>query len=386
MHLPHLAYLFSFTAVEIVFLGWLVTYVGVMNWLYRHYKRLEKNYGGDHQIFNVALIIPFRNEEKNIKRLAGQLAAFIPGSWEIIWVDDHSEDNSFNLIKQYIRTHGYKTWVLLSAEGDGKKRALQTGISVASAEIIVTTDADVVLSGDTFSQLIPPFTDPAVQLVAGPVISQRQTGSFNAFQQIEWASILLVTGAFFKIGKPLMCSGANLAFRKQAFEAVKGYQGNEQLMSGDDEFLLKKISKTYGSSAAVFHAKKESLVFVPPVQCLEEFLQQRIRWASKWQSHGSFMHAFSAFFAMIFTIAPFFSLLCYMSGELSGWVLGVIWTAKICCDKLVLEGLLRSLGLNSNWVNYFVAALLHPGFVLVVTFGVFRGGFVWKGRSSKLFR
>ena len=382
---PNLGYLFSLSVVEVVFLGWLVLYISILLWLFANYKRLKMNFGGNPESLKVALIIPFRNEEQNVQRLAGQLAAYIPPSWEIIWVDDHSEDSSFPLLTSWIKTHGHKTWQVLSAFGPGKKRALQTGIAVSSAEIIITTDADVILGRQAFSQLLLPFTNPKIQLVAGPVISQCGAGLFEAFQRIEWASILLVTGAFFSFGRPLMCSGANLAFRKQAFIEVKGYQGNENVLSGDDEFLLKKISDRYGSSAAIFISNEKSLVFVPSAQRVKELLQQRIRWAGKWRSHGSFMHASSAVFALIFTLFPYLSVLFYLTGALSGWMLGMIWIGRFICDKLILGRVLQSLGLNSNWMDYVVADGIHPGYVLAVSLGVLRGGFVWKGRKSKLF-
>lgn len=385
MHPSYFGYLFSFSLGEFVFIAWLLAYTALMIWLYTNYNRLKITLGGDHLPLNVALIIPFRNEAINVQRLAIQLAAYIPSSWEIIWVDDHSEDSSLYLLTSWIKAHGYSSWRVFSAPGAGKKSALQTGITAASAEIIVTTDADVILSPHAFSQLLLPFTDTTIQLVAGPVISQNGKGFYAAFQHIEWASILLVTGAFFGIGRPLMCSGANLAFRKQAFIEVKGYEGNEQVLSGDDEFLLKKIIKKYGSPAAVFFANEKSLVFVPPAKSVKELLQQRMRWASKWRSHGSSMHASSAILAVVFTLFPYLSVLFYLNGALTGWMLGTIWIGKFVCDKLILGRILRSLGLNSTWIDYAITTILHPSYVLAVSLGVFKGGFEWKGRKSKYF-
>ncbi|HSI78594.1 MAG TPA: glycosyltransferase [Lunatimonas sp.] len=385
MHLSNPGYLFSLSVVEAVYFGWLIMYISIMIYLYFRYNRIESKPHWTSQPVRVALIIPFRNESKNVQRLAGQLAKSVPNSWEIIWVDDHSEDSSTQLLVSWIKTHEIEGWKVLAAKGEGKKRALQTGILCSSSEIIVTTDADVILAQDAFAELILPFSDPEVKLVAGPVISQQGPGVFDGFQQIEWASVLLVTGAFFEAGRPLMCSGANLAFRKETFLQVDGYKDNEHLLSGDDEFLLKKIAKTYGPSSTVFLPTRKSLVFVPPANLVSEFLQQRVRWGSKWRSHRSLSHAISAMFAVFFTVLPLFSLLFFLAGSLSGWVLGIIWIGRFMCDYYILSNVLKVLALDFHWFYFPVTSLIHPGYVLAVCLGVIRGGFSWKGRKSKLF-
>lgn len=385
MHLSNLGYLFSLSAVDAFFSGWLIIYVCATSYLYLRFRLLAPKPLATPQPFNVALIIPFRNESKNVQRLADQLAAFVPRSWEIIWVDDHSEDTSLQLLKSWIKAHEFEDWQVFTANGVGKKRALRTGILFSSAEIIVTTDADVILDHNAFCELISPFSNPNVNLVAGPVISQCRAGIFEAFQQIEWASVLLVTGAFFELGRPLMCSGANLAFRRKAFVDVNGYQGNEHLLSGDDEFLLKKIVQKYGPSSTVFLKTRNSLVFVPPAVSIGEFLQQRIRWGSKWRSHGSLHHTVSALFAVVFTIFPLFSLFFFLGGFLSGWLLGIIWIGRFLCDCLILGRVLKVLGLKLQLFYFPVASLIHPWYVFAVCLGIIRGGFFWKGRKSKLF-
>ena len=83
MHPSYFGYLFSFSLGEFVFIAWLLAYTALMIWLYTNYNRLKITLGGDHLPLNVALIIPFRNEAINVQRLAIQLAAYIPSSWEI---------------------------------------------------------------------------------------------------------------------------------------------------------------------------------------------------------------------------------------------------------------------------------------------------------------
>ena len=62
---------------------------------------------------------------------------------------------------------------------------------------------------------------------------------------IEFASLIAIGASSLCSGFPNMCNGANLAFTKDAFNQVNGYQGYENVVSGDDEFLLYKVFKRF---------------------------------------------------------------------------------------------------------------------------------------------
>jgi hypothetical protein len=115
-----------------------------------------------------------------------------------------------------------------------------------------------------------------VHLVAGPVISSGQSGFFDRFQQIEWASILLVTQAGFSLGNPIMCSAANMAFRKSSFLQVNGFEGNDHIPTGDDEFLLKKTVRHFGAVSARYMNDRNVLVKTRPHAKWSELFSQRI--------------------------------------------------------------------------------------------------------------
>jgi hypothetical protein len=40
-----------------------------------------------------------------------------------------------------------------------------------------------------------------------------------------------------------LCNGANLAYKKTVFTELNGFQGNENIASGDDIFLFEKFYK-----------------------------------------------------------------------------------------------------------------------------------------------
>ncbi|WP_209330596.1 glycosyltransferase [Lunatimonas salinarum] len=333
----------------------------------------------------VALVVPFRNERANLAQMAYQTFAAIEADWEVIWVDDHSEDGSLQFLQDFIQKHAICSWQLIQSEGIGKKPALEAGIKASHADLIVTTDADVLFAGNPFGLLVEAFAEQQVQLAAGPVMSASAAGWFAKFQQAEWASIQLVTGASFHLGTPLMCSGANLCFRRAAFFEVGGYVGNFQHLSGDDEFLLKKIIAHFGKESVVFVSKPDALVQTKPFRSWDELIAQRERWASKWRLHGNFGHVFGSFLGFFLPVCFLFSPFLLATGAAGYWIFAFVWVVKLIGEGLVLSAILRAYRQPCCWSDVLWVGILHPFFVAQVALGAFRGNFTWKGRKSGLF-
>lgn len=179
-----------------------------------------------------------------------------------------------------------------------------------------------------------------------------------------------------------MCSAANLAYRKTAFIEVKGFEGNDQILSGDDEFLLKKIVKKYGPNSCQYLIDPEAMVWTRPQQDLFDLLNQRMRWAGKWRQHPSFSHGMtSVFFAGI--QAVWISSFCL---PLFGWIyllvfLG-IWGIKIGLEINVLGKVLQNFGISLSNSNFVKTSVFHPFYVILTVSGIFFGKYVWKGRSD----
>jgi cellulose synthase/poly-beta-1,6-N-acetylglucosamine synthase-like glycosyltransferase len=77
-----------------------------------------------------------------------------------------------------------------------------------------------------------------------------------------------------------MCNGANLAYTRKAFDAVNGFKGIDAIASGDDMLLMHKIARQFPGGVKYLKSK-EVIVQTDPVNSIKEFLNQRIRWASK---------------------------------------------------------------------------------------------------------
>ena len=118
-----------------------------------------------------------------------------------------------------------------------------------------------------------------------------------------------ITVAFHGLKKPVLCNGANLAYTREVFESVGGFAGNEHLASGDDLFLLHKVT-SMSSRKVVYHLSDKVMVNTPPESGWLAFLRQRIRWGSKskYYRDGSLLPVLS--FVFLFNMLLFF---CFMT-------------------------------------------------------------------------
>jgi len=362
------------------YLIWSTCYL-ILLWLLSRIWRLEdaKEPSAKND-FKVSLLIPFRNEIENLPSLVNEIKKLRPSICEVILVDDHSEDGSRRFLENAFQDLG--NIKIFKNKSFGKKEAISLGVSIASGEIICCSDADCRFNENWIETITMPFQSASVQLVAGPVISSSATSFFSSFQQIEWGSILLVTNYFFTKSKPLMCSAANMAYRKSAFEEVNGYQGNLDQPSGDDEFLLKKIAGKFSEGSCVYVKKARALVYTESQKNWSALVQQRIRWASKWRAHRSVMHAFSAIVSFLTQLVWLASLLLLFQGVSGMIVFLIVWIFKVLAEQNALAQPLKTYLIRQKQRNFIGTSFVHPLFVLTVGFATLRGKFSWKGRSN----
>ncbi|MCS7075020.1 MAG: glycosyltransferase, partial [Bacteroidia bacterium] len=239
-----------------------------------HAKPINKTY----QPF-VSVIIPVRNEAANIVRCLHSIESqdYPVPNYEIILVDDNSEDNTVVLAKSL----DIPNLRILHSTGNTKyaykKVAITYAISQAKGEIILTTDGDCVVPRQWISGMVSQF-DELTGMVAGPV---RLTGNswFQQFQRLEFCGLQLVGAGSIARNSPTMANGANLAYRKSSFDAVNGFQHIDSIASGDDELLMHKM---FAVGLRVRFAKlKDVIVNTEACRTWEEFRNQRIRWVSK---------------------------------------------------------------------------------------------------------
>lgn len=90
----------------------------------------------------VSVIIPTRNEAGNIEQIFKRVPE-MGGGTELIFVEGHSQDNTYATIEQAIADHPERKCKLLQQTGKGKGDAVRLGFSQASGDVLMILDADL---------------------------------------------------------------------------------------------------------------------------------------------------------------------------------------------------------------------------------------------------
>lgn len=233
----------------------------------------------------VSVIIPARNEAENIQACLFSIIQqdYPTELFEIIVIDDYSTDQTAVIVSSF-RAKNIKLLRLADApkqtQNSYKKAALEWGISQADGYLIVTTDADCIAERGWLKHLVSYHETTGKTLIAAPVVFHRDRHLLAQFQALDYMGMMLMTGAGIKGGFLSMSNGANLAYRKQLFHQVNGFENINQLASGDDLLLVQKILQQY-PDAMGFVKSKQATVKSLPQDSWRSFLLQRLRWAGK---------------------------------------------------------------------------------------------------------
>jgi cellulose synthase/poly-beta-1,6-N-acetylglucosamine synthase-like glycosyltransferase len=331
---------------------------------------------------SVSIIIPFRNESKNLERLVNCLVKLeFEGSCpEIILVNDHSTDD-WEGIKELTNNYEHIKIITQSLDKRGKKNSITLGVESARGEIILISDADCIIPPKWMVLMLQKF-DENTGFVAGAVRYSKGKTIFEKIQALEYGGLILSGAGLIGLGKPTICSAASIAFKKNIFSELNGYDENIHLASGDDEFLMRSINKL--GYKVQYLLDEEAIVETSPSENIESFLYQRNRWASKSLYYENFSLIFQLFIIFIFYASLLLMTLCIFYFGVSVFFLFLItFLLKILTEYIVLkEG--ESLLFEKIRLSHLIIAEIFqlPYIVYSSVMGVF-GGFNWKDREYK---
>ncbi len=335
---------------------------------------------------NFSIIIPFRNEASNLPTLLHSLEAlaYPTENYELIFVDDASEDISAQIINDFFANSHCKFKVIENerTSNSPKKDAIYTAIQQASSDWILTTDADCSIPKkwlQTFDHFIKKKNP---KLIVGPVTYSSKNTLLERFQHIDFLSLMGSTIGGFGIQKPFLCNGANLCYSKQTFFKIKGFEGNTNIASGDDIFLLEKMVQQYPDDVHYLKSN-DAIVTTQPQPTLNKLIQQRTRWAAKSTAYtNTFSHLVGVIVMcmnMLVLILLFGSLF-----RINSWyVLLIVFFVKFCIDLILIWRASRFFEQLSVLRYYIISSLLYPLFVMFVVINSLKSRYSWKGRTFK---
>ncbi|MBK8146514.1 MAG: hypothetical protein IPK62_16790 [Bacteroidetes bacterium] len=179
-----------------------------------------------------------------------------------------------------------------------------------------------------------------------------------------------------------MCNGANLAYTREAFNHVKGFEGIDDIASGDDMLVMYKIEKAFPGQTS-YLKYKDAIVYTDGMYSIQSFLQQRIRWASK---ATKFKDARIQFIlACVFSFNAFLLLVLFCA------VLDIVYL-KLFIVLLLTKGSIelsllipvsRFFKKEAELYYVYILQLIHIPYILISAVLSQFGTYSWKDRKVK---
>jgi cellulose synthase/poly-beta-1,6-N-acetylglucosamine synthase-like glycosyltransferase len=334
---------------------------------------------------NFTIVIPARNEADNIKACLNSILAqdYPFDAYEIIVVDDFSEDDTAAIVKSIGLIHSNVHLLSLAdyykpeEMNSFKKKAIEKAVSHAKGDWIVTTDADCIIPKHWLQLYNAYIQKYQPVFVAAPVMFIKERGILNEFQLLDFLALQGITAAAVGAGKHSMSNGANLAFEKSAFIAVGGYQGVDQIASGDDMFLMHKMKVTLSNKIGyLFHPG--AIVLTKAISNWKQFMMQRIRWSSK----ARYYDDNSIFWVLLLVYLYNLSLLiALLAGAYYTLLISIL--CKITFELCFLTPVSRFYKMSTELLYFPLFQPLHIIYTLMAGFFGQVKTYTWKGRRVK---
>ena len=345
-------------------------------------KPMQQVAGSDEEAPPITVVVPARDEERGIAQLLQDLHAqsFPKQRCEVIVVDDGSSDRTLE-IAEGMRARWPEMRVVRNA-GEGKKAAITTGVGAAAHEVIVLTDADARCGPGRLRAIASAMREQEVDLLILPVWTEG-LGMLGALQSIEQAALLGMSMGSALNGSPSLAYGANLAFKRTAFQEVGGY-GSDRFASGDDLFLLRRMQARGKRIGALLN--HEALVTTEATSTWGAFFAQRLRWAGKMRGAIGAMSFFGALALalpwVLLYVTLRFDLLISMgqNGFYQLLLLASAWLLWLLPPLGLVRDVQQTLGIQSRVLSNFFALIAFSVYAPLIAVLSLLIRPKWKGR------
>jgi len=362
----------------------LLTYITLISSLIIGFNRVtnfSSNYNNSKT--NFSIIIPFRNEEDNLVHLLKSISnlKYPKDQFEIILIDDDSTDDSVEIINEF-KLQNFKIYINKRKSISPKKDAITLAISKSKFDWIVTTDADCEVPEKWLATLDSFIQKSDFNMICGAVKFKNSTSYLNQFQQLNLMSLIGATIGSFGIGKPLMCNGANLAYKKEIFNSLNGFEGNNNISSGDDVFLLEKMLRSEANKVGYLKSK-DFIVQTKPEKTWALFFNQQLRWVSKSGNYKNRITKLAGITVFIMNILLITLLILSFLNEELLRLFGVSLSLKLIFDYILISKAGMFTSIKMNILSYATSAIIYPFFSSFITLVAPFKKFSWKDRTFK---
>jgi len=221
------------------------------------YRPLEKQ--GWPEVQPLSVLIPARNEEKNIRATLEAVLGNRGGDFEVIVLDDHSTDGTRSVVSEFAARDArvrLESAPPLPAGWCGKQHACHVLAKLARHPLLVFIDADVRLSPDALARMGMFMSRPGIALASG--VPRQELGTFSERLLLPLIHLVLLgflpMHAMRRTRWPSMSAGCGQLFiaRRDAYESCGGHAMLRNSLH--DGIKLPRVFRQAGFSTDLFDA------------------------------------------------------------------------------------------------------------------------------------
>lgn len=355
-----------------------------------HWLKISAQFYTDHSTFEiydeveVTFLCAFRNEQEHLLNFLECIKSISNKHyWKWILINDHSSDNSVEVIKQF--QADFPTIDLsiihLPTNVFGKKSAIHSGVLKAKTKWIYCIDADITFTEAKINLLINETIKSSAKLAFGGIQYIGGNSFKESYQIIENTALIALGRYHFFNNRPSMGNAANMLFQKDYYLTLNPFQENLNVMGGDDIFF---IEKSWNFDKKLHFSNNPNSAFETKVLTKwSDLIRQRIRWAQKTKFQSTKKTQISQILLVMFFVIYWGILIHFLVKGIYAYSLLLLFF-KTIGDLLFLKRIFSKSHQKIPLLRIIQSSIFQAFFILFIGIAqnFIKGN--WKGRTASL--
>ncbi len=231
----------------------------------------------------VSVIICARNEAHNLEKNLCHFLNQSYRSFEVIVVNDHSSDNTAQVVLEAMaKWPNLRLVSLMQDTPPGKKAALAKGIEAARGNYLLLSDADCRPASPDWIAAMRAYTNTISEIGLGFSPYDWREGWLNRFIRYETAYTAVQYMSMALWGMPYMGVGRNLWYNRSLYERAGGFDKHLHIASGDDDLFINAVANRWNTAIV---PDRRAFVYSSPKEDLRGYYYQKRRHLSTGRSY-----------------------------------------------------------------------------------------------------
>ncbi|MGB4205511.1 MAG: glycosyltransferase [Bacteroidales bacterium] len=267
------------TLTLILLIVFLISFLIQIFYYWFFYSRLAfyKSRPGSDTLQPVSVVIASHNDGIKLKRNLPAILTQDYPDFEVIVVNDASDDNTEEVLTAYSQQYPRLKAVHIKQSViffRSKKFPLSVGIKSAKNEILLLTDADCYPASDQWIREMQAAYDKNSEIILGFSPYEKQPGLLNLLIRFDTFQIATLYFSFALARLPYMGVGRNLSYKKSLFFRHNGFISHYKIQSGDDDLFIKSAATKTNTRIRII---EEAHVISEPKKTFKAWIRQKRR-------------------------------------------------------------------------------------------------------------